>query len=57
MEVILTKLSLEAFSSFWTASVRRAASFGGMSVCDLDVYGGKEAHLEIKCLQGAQMRS
>jgi hypothetical protein len=28
-----------------------------MSVCDLGVEGAGEAHLEIKCLRGAQMRS
>lgn len=57
LELVLTKFSLEAFSSFWTASVRSAASFWRMSVCDLGVYGTGEAHLEIKCLQGARMRS
>jgi len=35
--VVLTKFSLEAFSSFWTASVRSAASFWRVSVCDLGV--------------------
>jgi hypothetical protein len=57
LEGILTKFSLEAFSSFWAASVRSVASFWEMSVCDLGVYGGEEGHLGIKCLQGAQMRS
>ena len=57
LEVILTKFSLEAFSSFWTASVRSAASFWRVSVCDLGVYEAEGAHLEIKCLRGVQMRS